>query len=241
MEKLADWVDADDIDDAEAANKRMRVIVNHLNKLGDGSLFKALTPGELKHAGFDDQIEYAGATKELPGGVRAVGVFDSEGVVASASVNGNTSVSAHNVVLDASTTGRILRSLRIVFVSASVKTKELDSGKEHVRLSAGEVVSICGKIVEFCEEALRHKNSYERYEKQTDKFLARMDKISNDTRNHDNDKVDAMRLRTAIASGLASVLRNSLLWQQSVERRGVSISRAALDYCNASLNTSNTN
>lgn len=176
------------------------------------------------HAGIGDDEEGA-ATTELCGGVKALRVTPkaSTGTVTPDKI------------------GKDLKSLRLVFIQARDKSKDLDSGKEHKRLSAGEAVSITSAVLDFCEEALRHKNSFERYEKQTDKFLAKMDKITGSSRGHEDNEAAEERLRVALAGGAASCLRNMTLWQQSVERRGLAISRAALDYCNASLNTSNSN
>lgn len=180
-----------------------------------------------KHAGVDINQEWVGSTEELCGGVVAVGAANVQKMVKG--------------IVDPSSYAHGLKSMRLVFVQARDKTKELDSGKEHKRLSAGECLPICNAIIDFCDESIRHKNAFERYEKQTAKFLTKMDKIASDTRSHDDDTQEEMRWRTAMASGMAAMIRGMTMWQQSVERRGVAISRAALDYCNASLNTSSTN
>lgn len=235
LEAVADIIDSDKVSDVDAVELVLRAVADQQRQVsGNSALWPDSPPN---HAGVDRLSETGQATKELPGGVVAVGVVTDRGLDAywqSVAPNGS-------VKLTAADYATVLKDIRFVFVQARDKSKDLDTGKEHKRLSAGEVLTICSKILEFCDSALRHKNSFERYEKQTDKFLAKMDKIASDTRGHDDDDQKTATIRRNLASGVAASLRNMTLWQQSVERRGLSVSRAALDYCNASLNTSNTN
>lgn len=231
LDKGADAVEDESLTMRDAVDVAGYPAIDFIDRLGVSNYKKGNPP---KSVGYDSKIEKAYATEELPGGVIAVHVVPLKSALqafAAAVANVN----------DATQLKRALSDARSLFVQAQSKTKEIDSAKEHVRLSSGEVLQLCTAIIEFCEESIRYKNSWERYEKQTDKFLAKMDKVSGAHKPADDANAATNRLRIALASGLAAFVRNVALWQQAVQRRGIATARAALDYSNSSLSTANTN
>ena len=168
--------------------------------------------------GVDLTTETAKSTELLPGGFIGV-VIETK----------------PNLPLTVPNVKRLLSNNRLVFTQGKEKTKEYSTDKEVSPLKAGEIIQISTSVADFCEESLKFKNAYEKYEKANDRFIAKMDKIANSRAGNDDDD-EQQRARMVIASGASAFSKNVISWIKSINSHGVRTGRASLDFCNASLN-----
>lgn len=134
-----------------------------------------------------------------------------------------------------------MTSIRLVLVPANADNKrEHDGEKEVPRIQPGQVSSLCGSIISFCEAGLRYKNSWGQYDQSTKKFIARMDKISLGAANtgSDTDEAVDVRLRGNIAGGAASWVRGVATALGNINRLGGQASRNVLNLCISSIDPS---
>lgn len=134
-----------------------------------------------------------------------------------------------------------MTSIRLLLVPANADNKrEHDSEKEVPRIQPGQVSSLCGSIISFCEAGLRYKNSWDQYDQSTKKFIARMDKISLGAANtgSDTDEAIDVRLRGNIAGGAASWVRGVATALGNINRLGGQASRNVLNLCISSIDPS---
>lgn len=200
---------------------------------------KSQTPIDLKNdpskiGAQDDEIAYA--SDEIMGGLKFFFILkkDSFPETLPDSLKQNPEDMAKTVK-------DWMTSIRLVLVPANADNKrEHDSEKEVPRIQPGQVSSLCGSIISFCEAGLRYKNSWDQYDQSTKKFIARMDKISLGAANtgSDTDEAVDVRLRGNIAGGAASWVRGVATALGNINRLGGQASRNVLNLCISSIDPS---
>ena len=135
--------------------------------------------------------------------------------------------------------GEIYRSSKRFFklIDYSEKKVEVDVDKEGAVLKTSEVSDICNSVIKAMEVIIAYKAAYGKHEKASKDFITKMDKVVKDAKAEDNNNDEKKRVRAirTLAKSSSNVIKAQNDSVTSFTNYLVSVSRAALNYCNSSL------
>lgn len=134
-----------------------------------------------------------------------------------------------------------VRNTYMKFTDFLQKPKEVDSTGDFKTFSSSDIQSICDSIMEICDHIIDYKKAWEKRDKYTAKMKSAVDKAIN---NADKEKPGdgeeaAVKLKrsliTELAKGLQKVWSSGSSFESALINYGISVSRAALSVCEASI------
>jgi hypothetical protein len=134
------------------------------------------------------------------------------------------------------------RHLGNKFTDFKEKPKEVDASGDFKTLNSSHIQSICDSIVEICDHIIDYKKAWEKRDKYTAKMKSSVDKAVS---NADKEKADDQNSEAAIkikrsavrdiAKGLHNTWSKGSSYESAIINYGISVSRAALSVCEASI------
>ncbi len=128
------------------------------------------------------------------------------------------------------------------FTDFKEKPKDVDATGDFKTFNSSHIQSICDSIVEICDHIIDYKKAWEKRDKYTVKMKAAVDKAIN---NADKEKADDSNTEAQIkikrnevrdlAKGLHNTWSKSSSYESAIINYGISVSRAALSVCEASI------
>ena len=179
---------------------------------------------------------------------RFSGLGDSSQVKCTAELCGGRSIMGYapNVGPNKSATGddeasEVIKKASQAFLDVrdyADKKIEVDSGKEGDVLKTSEVGNIATAVIKAMDVIIEFKAAYNNHEKGTKEFITKMDKVVKGAKAEDDSADEKARVRVirTAANGSSQLIRAQNRTITSLTGYLLGTSRAALNYCNSSLN-----
>lgn len=146
-----------------------------------------------------------------------------------------TAVDAKNYVA-------VVRHTGSKFTDHDKKPKEVDSTGDFKTYNSSNIQAICDSIVEICDHIIDYKKAWEKRDKYTAKLKTSVDKAMN---NADKEKAEGEITETMVKNkravirdlvkGLQNCWSKGASYESAMINYGISVSRAALTVCEASI------
>lgn len=125
---------------------------------------------------------------------------------------------------------------RISVRYATEKVPEIDVSADYLTLSPSQASSLCDEVINLCDAVMKYRQNFDKYEKATKNFLAKMDNIyKKSSKSSEGHAVKNMPLGKKLGQGAASYVRNQTSSITAVVSYGMGLGRGTLSYVQSSL------